>query len=258
MWMSEMSLRMAESATSIGAQLTVPLWLYVPRNFSSNTELGIRSTSPVRRNRNKERPYELLIVMALPPAAQHPFKIQILFKSNRLCWALSCGSLSTAAPWEKESDGCSRKRNQLEAPWCPSPSPSANMLLSRESLSYLFWEDSNLYPPNVQQELSVWGPPACSFLLLVVHHSWPTGLHFLYKKTSHQQQHTNSSTSLWITNTELWSIYSYPPVSFLIQETCQSRAVLVVCSSERGYIDKKANLFTDNLNLVNFQRLSQK
>lgn len=116
--MSETSLRMAELATSNWLQLTVPLWLYVPRTFSSNTELGIRSTSPVRKNRNKERPYELLIVMALPPPARHPFKIQILFKSNRLCWALSCGSLSTAALREKESDGCSRKRNQLEAPWC--------------------------------------------------------------------------------------------------------------------------------------------
>lgn len=163
-------------ATSNGARRAVPLWLYVPRNFSSNTELGIRSPSPVRRNRNKERPYELLIVMAHPPAAQHPFKIQILFKSNRLCWVLSCGSLSTAALGEKESDGCSRKRNQLEAPWCPSPSPPANMLLSRESLSYLFWEDSNLYPPNVQQELSMWGPPKLSFLLVAVHHPRPPGL----------------------------------------------------------------------------------
>lgn len=172
-WMFETGLRIA---TSNGAQRTVPLWLYVPRNFSSNTELGIRSPSPVRRNRNKERPYELLIVMAHPPAAQHPFKIQILFKSNRLCWALSCGSLSTAALGEKESDGCSRKRNQLEAPWCPSPSPPANMLLSRESLSYLFWEDSNLYPPNVQQELSMWDPPKLSFLLMAVHHPRPPGL----------------------------------------------------------------------------------
>lgn len=171
--MRETGLRMA---TSNGAQRTVPLWLYVPRNFSSNTELGIRSPSPVRRNRNKERPYELLIVMAHPPAAQHPFKIQILFKSNRLCWALSCGSLSTAALGEKESNGCSRKRNQLEAPWCPSPSPPANMLLSRESLSYLFWEDSNLYPPNVQQELSMWGPPKLSFVLVAVHYPTPPGL----------------------------------------------------------------------------------
>lgn len=163
-------------ATSNGAQRTVPLWLYVPRNFSSNTELGIRSPSLVRRNRNKERPYELLIMMAHPPAAQHPFKIQILFKSNRLCWALSCGSLSTAALGEKESDGCSRKRNQLEAPWCPSPSPPANMLLSRESLSHLFWEDSNLYPPNVQQELYMWGPPKLSFLLVAIHHPRPPEL----------------------------------------------------------------------------------
>lgn len=173
--MSETSLRMAELATSNRVQLTVPLWLYVPRTFSSNTELGIRSTSPVRRNRNKERPYELLIVMALPPPAQHPFKIQILFKSNRLCWALSCGSLSTAALREKESDGCSRKRNQLEAPWCLTL-PPANMLLSRESLNYLFWEDSNLYPPNVQQEPSMWGPPELSFLLMVVHHPRLPGL----------------------------------------------------------------------------------
>lgn len=167
------------------AQLTVPLWLYVPRNFSSNTELGIRSTCLVRRNRNKERPYELLIVMALPPAAQHPFKIQILFKFNRLCWALSCGSLSTAALWEKESNGCSRKRNQLEAPWCSSPSPSANMLLSRESLSYVFWEDSNLYPPNVRQELSMWGPPQLSFLPMVVHPWIVTFPHF-WSATTHK------------------------------------------------------------------------
>lgn len=56
--------------------------------------------------------------MALPSLAQHPFKIQSLFKSNRLCWALSCGSLSTAALLQKDSNACSRKRNQLEAPWC--------------------------------------------------------------------------------------------------------------------------------------------
>lgn len=60
-------LGMAEAATSNRVELTVPLWLCLPRNFSSDTELGIRSTSPVRRSPNKERPYELLI--AIPP---HP------------------------------------------------------------------------------------------------------------------------------------------------------------------------------------------
>lgn len=55
---------MAECATSNRVQLTVPLWLCPLRNFSSDTELGIRSTSPVRRSPNKKRPYELLIVMA--------------------------------------------------------------------------------------------------------------------------------------------------------------------------------------------------
>lgn len=115
---------MAKAATSNRVELTVPLWLCLPRNFSSDTELGIRSTSPVRRSPNKERPYELLILIPLPPPppiAQHPFKIQIPFKSKRLCCALSCGSLSTAALQEKGSNGCSRERNQLEAPWCPLP-----------------------------------------------------------------------------------------------------------------------------------------
>lgn len=204
--MFEARLRTAESATSNGAQLTVPLWLYVPRNFSSNTELGIRSTSPVRRNSNKERPYELLIVMGLPPPAQHPFKIQILFKSNRLCWALSCGSLSTAALRERESDGCSRKRNQLEAPWCPSASPSANMLLPRESLSFLFSKDSNLHPPNVQQELS------CEVLHNLLFSSWWSTIQdalecqFPVQRDCISFQHTNNGTAR-ITNAYFVYIY---------------------------------------------------
>lgn len=110
---------MAACATGNRVQLTVPLWLCPLRNFSSDTELGIRSTSPVRRSPNKKRPYELLIVMAPLFLAQHPFKIQIPFKSSRLCWTLSCGSLSTAALQVNESNGCSRGRNHLEAPWCP-------------------------------------------------------------------------------------------------------------------------------------------
>lgn len=108
---------------STNIELPVPVQLCLPKGFSSDTELGIRTTSPVRRSPNKERPYELLIVVPpLRSAPQHPFKIQIPFKSNRLCWALSCGSLSTAALQEKGSNGCSRKRNQLEVARCPLPS----------------------------------------------------------------------------------------------------------------------------------------
>ena len=106
---------------SKNVELAVPVWLCLPRTFSSDTERGIRTASPVSRNPNKEKPYELLIALPLPTAAQHPFKIQISFKSNRLCRPLSCGSLSTAALQEKGSVGCSRKRNQLEAALCVLP-----------------------------------------------------------------------------------------------------------------------------------------
>lgn len=89
--------------------------------FSSDTELGIKTASPVKRNPNKERPYELLIAVPLPSAAQHPFKIRIPFKSNRLCRPLSCDCLSTAHLQEKKSSGF-RKKNQLEAALCLLPS----------------------------------------------------------------------------------------------------------------------------------------
>ncbi len=61
---------MAEYAASNNVELAVPVRLCLPRNFSSDTELGIRTTSPVRRSPNKERPYELLIVM--PPSLPQP------------------------------------------------------------------------------------------------------------------------------------------------------------------------------------------
>lgn len=77
----------------------------------------------------RKGPYELLIVIAPLPQPSAPFKIQIPFKSNRLCWVLSCGSLSAAAPQEKGSNGCSRKRNQLEAPRCPLPTHYYPMIL---------------------------------------------------------------------------------------------------------------------------------
>lgn len=55
---------------SINIELPVPVQLCLPKGFSSDTELGIRTTSPVRRSPNKERPYELLIVV--PPSALQP------------------------------------------------------------------------------------------------------------------------------------------------------------------------------------------
>jgi len=98
---------------SNSVELAVPVWLCLPRTFSSDTELGIRTASPVRRNLNKERPYELLIAVALPSAAQHPFKLQIPFKSNTLCRPLSCGSLSIAALQEKGSNGMFQKEKPI-------------------------------------------------------------------------------------------------------------------------------------------------
>lgn len=57
---------MAEQAASNKAALAVPVRLCLPRSFSSDTEPGIRTASLVRRNPNKVRPYELLIVMPPP------------------------------------------------------------------------------------------------------------------------------------------------------------------------------------------------
>ncbi|CAB1429037.1 unnamed protein product [Pleuronectes platessa] len=45
---------MAEQAASNKAALAVPVRLCLPRSFSSDTELGIRTTSPVRRTPNKD------------------------------------------------------------------------------------------------------------------------------------------------------------------------------------------------------------
>lgn len=127
-------------------QLAVTVRLCLPRSFSSDTELVIRTACQVRRRPNKERPYELLIVMGPPPAAQHPFKIQIPFKSSRLCSALSCGSLSTASLQKKGSNGCFRKKNQLEAAWCPLASLFPPTPLSRDPLTPFHWSESNLSP----------------------------------------------------------------------------------------------------------------
>lgn len=98
---------------SNNVELAVPAWLWLRQAFSSDTELGIRTTSPVRRNPNKERPYELLIAVPLPSAAQHPFKIQIPFKSSRLYRPLSRYSLSTADLQEKRSNGWFRRSTIL-------------------------------------------------------------------------------------------------------------------------------------------------
>lgn len=143
------------------------------------------------------------------------------------------------------------------------------MLLSRESLNYLFWGDSNLYPPNVQQVLSMWGPPELSFLLVVVHHPRLPGLRVSCIETALL---VNSNTQIMDqvcgTHTHICDVlFSYSPVSFPIRKTRQSRTVLVVRSRYTNCklnhflnkmlqdFNKQANQF-DSLYLVNYKRVS--
>lgn len=96
--------------------------------FSSDTVLGIGTASPVRRNPNKEKPYELLIAVPLPSAPQHPFKIRIPFKSHRFCRPLCCDCLSAAHLQENNGNGL-RNENQLEAALCLLPSLFPHIVL---------------------------------------------------------------------------------------------------------------------------------
>lgn len=126
-------------------ELAVPAWLWLRQTFSSDSELGIRTTSPVRRNPNKERPYDLLIAVPRPSTAQHPFKIQIPFKSSRLCRPLGRYSLSTADLQEKRSSGWVRKSTiPFKGCTVSSDIPGLPAVLSHDPLILHSWLESSL------------------------------------------------------------------------------------------------------------------
>lgn len=89
------------------AVLTVTVRLCLPRNFSSDTELGIRTSSPVRRGPNKERPYELLIVR--PPLPQHSPPLRYRFPLNPVGFA----GLSIVALWAQQ---LSKREGAMDIP----------------------------------------------------------------------------------------------------------------------------------------------